>query len=150
MFEPFFPFKKGYKRILFNEFVKKVIFVHFPCGFSPEYSYIIFMKILKDDPFWERVKKLTKAHKISLEKFAEHVDVSYNTLKSWIRYNRIPDAYTSFDIAVALGVSVEYLVTGADGKASEIREREALTRKTAAAAIKKMTRLIRENAKLIG
>ena len=108
------------------------------------------MKVLNVDPFWERVKQLTKAHKISLEKFAGYIGISHNTLKGWIRFNRIPNAYTAHDIAVALGVSVEYLVTGIDGKASESREREALTRKTAAAEIKKMTRLIKKNAKLIG
>ena len=108
------------------------------------------MKILDVDPFWERVKKLARAHKISLEKLAGYVDVSHNTFKGWMQHNRIPDAYTAYDIAVALGVTVEFLVIGADGKASENREREALARKTAAAEIKKMSRLIKKNAKLIG
>lgn len=103
----------------------------------------------KTDPFWERVKKLIKAHKITQEKFSEYIYIPFNTLKTWLRYNRIPDAYTTCDIAEALGVSVEYLVRGEDGKALEIRVKETQTRKTAAAEIRKMTSIIREKARLI-
>ena len=102
------------------------------------------------DPFWERVKKLMRAHKISQKEFSAYIDVSLPTFKCWIHNNRIPNAYTSCDIAEALGVSVEFLVRGVDGKAMENREKEALIRKTAAAEIKKMSKIIRKNARLIG
>ena len=102
------------------------------------------------DLFWDRVIKLIKAHKISREKFAAYIGISYNTLKSWILHNRIPDAYTTYYIAVSLGVTMEYLVEGSDGKASEQREQEAFARKTAAAEIRKMTKKIRECVKIIG
>ena len=45
---------------------------------------------------------------------------------------------------------MEYLVEGVDGKAMENREKTALARKTAAASIKKMARLIGKNADVIG
>jgi len=112
--------------------------------------YIIYVRTLDVDPFWERVKKLIRAHKISQEKFSAYIGISFNTLKTWLKFNRIPDAYTAHDIAVSLGVSVEYLVTGEDGKAMEIREKEAIDRKTAAADIKKLALQIKKNASVIG
>jgi len=78
------------------------------------------------DPFWDRVKRLMKAHKISQKDFSAYINVSLQTFKCWLYYNRIPDAYTSCDIA------------------------EALIRKTAAAEIRKMSKIIRKNARLIG
>ena len=101
------------------------------------------------DPFWKRVKKLIRANKISQEKFAASIDLSYNTLKTWLSFNRIPDAYTTCDIAHALGVSVEYLIKGTDYKAIEKRKKEIFIRKTAAKEIKKMAFLINKNAGLI-
>jgi len=100
--------------------------------------------------FWDRVKKLVKAHKITYAEFAKYIGISHNTFKGWISNNRIPDAYTTFDISTALGVTVEYLVTGTDGRASKNREKEAFERKTAAAEILKMALRIGKNARLIG
>ena len=108
------------------------------------------MNTTEIDPFWKRVKTLIRAHKISQEEFASYIGISFNTLKTWFRNNRIPDAYTAHDIAVALGVSVEYLVTGEDRKALEEREKQTLLRKTAALDIEKMAVMIKKNAKLIG
>ena len=108
------------------------------------------MDIKTVDPFWERVKSLMRAHKISQKDFSAYIGVSFQTFRCWLHYNRIPDAYTSCDIAEALGVSVEYLVRGVDGKAMENREKETLIRKTAAAEIRKISKMIRENARLIG
>ena len=100
-------------------------------------------------PFWNRVRKLMRAHKISQEKFAAHIDLNFHTLKSWIRFNRLPDVYTAFDMALALGVSLEQLITGKDSKAQKQQEKQAKIRKTAAANIKKMAIKINENAALI-
>jgi len=108
------------------------------------------MGIKEIDPFWERAKKLIRAHKITQNEFSAYIGVNYATFKCWLYFNRIPDAYTCCDIAEALGVSVEYLVRGKDGKAMEDREKDALVRKTAAAQIKKMSGIIRKNAGLIG
>ena len=101
-------------------------------------------------PFWERVKRLIRAHKISQKKFCTYIGISYDTLRSWLKFNRIPDIYTACDIADALGVSVEYLARGTEGKAMECREREAIRRKTAAADIKKLALKIKKDASLIG
>ena len=90
------------------------------------------------DPFWQRVEDLLKAHKIGQEKFAEYIQVNPNTLRGWIYKNRIPDAYTSCDIADALGVTVEYLTRGRDGAGEELRMQQVEERKTASAYITKL------------
>jgi transcriptional regulator with XRE-family HTH domain len=97
-------------------------------------------------PFWGRVKELMKAHKITQNSFARYINVNYNTFKYWICYGLFPDACTACDIAEALGVSVEYLVRGADGKSTKERNEKTLKRKNAAAQIKKMALQIEKKA----
>ena len=75
--------------------------------------------------------------------------MNFNTFKSCIYYNRIPDVVTGFYMAAALGVSVEYLATGDEGKLMKTREKQALIRKAAAAKIKKMAQQIERNSRLI-
>ena len=101
-------------------------------------------------PFWRRAKKQIKAHKITQKDFSAYVGVNFGTFKNWIYYGLIPDARSAYIIATALGVTVEYLVTGLDGKAMRSREKDALKRKTAAAKIRKMALQIEKNAGLIG
>ena len=100
-------------------------------------------------PFWERAKKLSRALKISQEQLAAQINVSYGTLRYWICYGYLPDAETTCDMADLLGVTVEYLVRGVDGKAAESRVKEKMARKNAAAEIRKMARVIGKNAGLI-
>ena len=62
--------------------------------------------------FWIRVNDEIKARKISRKRFAELTGIPYNTFKSWLYYKRSVDVGTAFDIARALGVSLDYLITG--------------------------------------
>ena len=62
--------------------------------------------------FWKRVKDEIKGRRLSRKSFAESVNIPYNTFKSWIYYERSVEVGTAYDIAKALGVSVEYLITG--------------------------------------
>ena len=66
--------------------------------------------------FWRRVNKEIKARKLSRKKFAEMVNIPYNTYKSWLYYNRSVEVGTAFAIAKALDVSLEYLITGREWK----------------------------------
>jgi len=148
-----FPVRKRVQRETRETQVTLVGFLEVPMIFLLFFSrnFVYYkMGIKTVDPFWERVKRLMKAHKISQKEFSAYIGVSFQTLRCWLHYNRIPDAYTSCDIAEALGVSVEFLVRGVDGKAMENREKEALIRKAAAAEIGKMSKIIRKNARLIG
>ena len=62
--------------------------------------------------FWKRVNSEIKSRKLSRKSFAESVNIPYNTFKSWLYFERSVEVGTAYDIAKALGVSVEYLITG--------------------------------------
>jgi len=62
--------------------------------------------------FWKRVNTEIKTRRLSRKKFAESLDIPYNTFKSWLYYDRSVEVGTAHDIAKALGVSLEYLITG--------------------------------------
>ena len=94
--------------------------------------------------FWIRVKNLMKAHKINQTNFAKHLDIPVSTFYSWLQYNRSVEVGTAYSMAAALGVSVEYLVTGEDGKSAEIRLKQTEERKTASARIRKLVGIIQE------
>jgi len=100
-------------------------------------------------PFWERVKKLLRSQKLSQKDFACLRGINYSSFRYWMCYGLYPDAKTAYDMAISLGVSLEYLLTGIDGNALKIREQEILARKSAAIRIKKMLRKIDENADLL-
>jgi len=108
------------------------------------------MRTLKKIPFWERAKKQIRAHKISQKNFAAYVGVSYGTFRDWICYGILPDASTACDIAAALGVTVEYLVNGTNGKAIRERRKEVFARKNAIIKLKKLAEQITKNVDLIG
>ena len=101
-------------------------------------------------PFWERAKKLIRSHKISQKNFSAYVGIPFGTFKDWLCYGVYPDINSACKIAEALGVSLEFLIRGKDGQASERREKEAEKRKAAAAKIKKLAKNIEKNAGIIG
>ena|GEM_PF-1148981 len=81
--------------------------------------------------FWDRVKAILKAHKITQKKLAAILDIPKTNLSRWIQYKRIPNTYIVYSIAIVLGVTSNYLLGGeeSDIEASRFRElkaREAL------------------------
>ena len=87
---------------------------------------------------WKRVENLIKAHNIDRKKFLEYVGIPRSTYYSWLRNNRSMEIFTAYRIATALGVSLEYLVTGIDGKSAEERMKQTEIRKTVEAEMKKL------------
>lgn len=69
--------------------------------------------------FWIRVKELLKAQNATQDKIAKQINERADTFSKWIQKDRLPDAVQSYKIAVALGVSVEYLVTGKEPENAE-------------------------------
>ena len=100
--------------------------------------------------FWERVKKLLRAHKLNQKSLAILIGIKYNTLRFWVCYGYYPDARTAYDISRVCGVSLEYLLTGVEGKQTRKHEREVFTRKNAASDIKKMVKKIERKADMLG
>ena len=62
--------------------------------------------------FWDRVNNEIKIRKLSRKRFAESINIPYDTFKSWLYYKRSVEVGTAHDIAEALEVSLEYLITG--------------------------------------
>lgn len=91
-----------------------------------------------EEQFWVRVKRLIKAHKISRKDFAQYVGIPTKTFDSWIYRNCMPEASRACVIAQALGVTVEYLVMGADDVNAADRMHRTEERKSAAEEIKKL------------
>ena len=104
------------------------------------------MDIMK---FWYRVKSLIKAHKLTQYQFAKHIGISPSTFNGWIYHKRIPDLETALHIGAALGVNVEYLAFGKDGRAVKIRAQQVEERKIAAERIKKLSAKMQEAIKQI-
>lgn len=66
------------------------------------------------DEFWSRVNQLIKSQKTKQEFLASSCNISIQTFRGWITKKRFPNAPETYRIAQALGVSVEYLITGKD------------------------------------
>ena len=62
--------------------------------------------------FWQRVKYLLKDNNINQQDIADTLNMRADSFSKWIQKDRLPDAEETYKIAEALGVSVEYLVTG--------------------------------------
>ena len=84
---------------------------------------------MENDTFWGRVKPLIKAHNMSQRQFADFLGIPYNTLKTWIRYDRLPEIRGAYAVAYALGVTLDYLLHGKDRDITAMRLREIETRK---------------------
>ena len=95
------------------------------------------MKLL---PFWERVKYLIKTHKTTQDEIAGLIGIPLGTLRNWMYNNRLPDVETGCDLAVVLGVTVDYLVYGKNRKVIKERMSRLLERKTAASRINKLAK----------
>ena len=92
--------------------------------------------------FWKRVKYLIRTHNTSQEKIAGYVGIPYGTFRNWIYKDWVPDLQTACNLAVALGVSVEYLVWGNERDAIKERMDRLQERKTAAKRINMLAREI--------
>lgn len=79
--------------------------------------------------FYERVKKLVKDKtNLTLRAFIESLGINYDSYNGLKRYNNLPRADEAVKISQALGVSVEYLVIGAENDSAK-KELSALKAK---------------------
>ena len=66
--------------------------------------------------FWDRVKALLKQNKATQKEAAAACNVSIRTFQNWINRDLYPTVLDGYQLAHFLGVTVEYLVTGKEGK----------------------------------
>lgn len=68
--------------------------------------------------FYDRVKELVKKRTgLTLRSFIEGLGMNYDSYNGLKRYGNLPRADEAYKIASALGVSVDYLVSGKDNDA---------------------------------
>jgi len=103
---------------------------------------------MDNDDFWGRVKPLIKAHKMTHKQFTEYMGISLNTFNGWIRCKRIPDTSTAYDMAVVLGVTLNYLLGGKEAEIADWRFKELAAREAAANILKLTAEIQDEAAKL--
>ena len=75
--------------------------------------------------FWQNIKNELDYSGMSQKELAEAISESYNTLRTWIKNDRYSDAKQAVNIAKILNTSVEYLVTGKEGKSKAENTRSA-------------------------
>lgn len=78
--------------------------------------------------FWKRINKRIKELNITQETLCSDLQLNLGTFKQQITHSRFPTVDTAYKIAQALGVSVEYLVTGkeTDGKKQLLKEMQSV------------------------
>lgn len=64
--------------------------------------------------FWERLKIEVKKKNTTQEWLATETNIPFGTLRKWLSNKTMPNADQAYAIAKALGVTVEYLLTGSD------------------------------------
>ena len=80
--------------------------------------------------------------------FAEHMGISANTFSGWVRHERIPDTGTAYEMAVVLGVTLNYLLGGREAEIADWRYKELATREAAANILKLADQIQEETRKL--
>jgi len=99
---------------------------------------------MNTESFWKRVKTQIKAHKITQERFSEYIGVPRSTFYDWIRFATAPDIITAYRISTALGVNLEYLITGENNQTEKVRMEQTVSRKTTETEIKKLMDKLQE------
>jgi len=96
---------------------------------------------MDNDTFWGRAKPLIKAHSMTQKQFADYLGFSHHTIRNWIYNKRVPDLSAANAIAFALGVSLEYLLSGQEKDIAVLRLREIESRKAAGRLLKMMEKM---------
>lgn len=99
---------------------------------------------MHEEKFWTRVRSMIRAHRTSQGKFAEYIGIPRSTFFRWMKNDIIPDVFTAYNIATALGTSMEYLVAGEDRKSEKQRAEQTNARKTTEAQVKTLVEKLQE------
>ena len=82
-------------------------------------------KVFMDETFWERLERLVD-NSFTRKRFFSVLDLAVNSISTWKARKTFPSVEVMIRIAKALGVTVEYLVTGADSTDPWIRDHRDL------------------------
>ncbi|MCL2093509.1 MAG: helix-turn-helix domain-containing protein [Treponema sp.] len=91
---------------------------------------------MRGETFWARARPLIHAQNMSLKDYANYLNIRVNTLYSWIKHKRVPEVTMAYDIAVTLGVTLDYLLGGNETTIVKAREKELAQRRAARRALR--------------
>jgi transcriptional regulator with XRE-family HTH domain len=77
--------------------------------------------------FWERTNSLIKQRKTTQRVLSKECGFTERRIETLVSTERLPDAKEAYYIAVALGTTVEYLVTGKDTSGHSQNEQRLIT-----------------------
>jgi transcriptional regulator with XRE-family HTH domain len=97
--------------------------------------------------FWDRIQLLIKKNKTTQEKIAKECGISYGTFRGWIWKGICPPLLDSYNIAQALGVTVEYLLMGKDNRDKKTEAKIRKARSLLQMADKKLETMVIEDEK---
>ena len=103
---------------------------------------------MEKNTFWVRAKPLIKAHNMTQRQFAAYMGISINTLESWIKFDRVPETSTAYNIAVTLGVTLNYLLGGKERDITTARLKELEARNSAKRIAELSAQIIKEAQKM--
>ena len=89
--------------------------------------------------FWNRVKAVLKIIKATQKEAAAACNTSVRTFQNWINRDLYPTVLDGYHLAHFLGVSVEYLVTGKEGKTKKYLNGAMSNLKAAEEKLKKLS-----------
>ena len=69
--------------------------------------------------FLERLKDELSYQSLTQKELAEKTGISVNTIRGWFSKDLVPDVFNAVKVAQALGITVEYLVTGTEENQAE-------------------------------
>lgn len=74
------------------------------------------------EEFWAKTNSLIKERKTTQRAVSKTCGLAERRIETMVSTKRLPNIFIGCHIAKALGVTVEYLVTGADGLTADERE----------------------------
>ena len=79
--------------------------------------------------------------------FAERLGISFDTFKGWIRFERVPETSMAYSLAIALGVTLNYLLGGKERDIARARLNELEARRAAGKMVKLAEKILKEAKK---
>lgn len=96
--------------------------------------------------FFDRVKTLARAKKITIESVVNTAGLTIDSYNSYRRHGNLPRADEAVKIAQTLDTTVEFLVTGSNSSKEAVQEKEKEELEQAFAEIDKIRKILWKNS----
>jgi transcriptional regulator with XRE-family HTH domain len=108
-----------------QEFLAQQIIAKKSCNDTIDLS--VCNSFMHQETIHERIKKERRRLGMSLEQLAEQMNVSYQTVQQWENGKSGPKRTRLAQLAMLLGVTEQYIMTGADPQMGDMMENQAMS-----------------------